>query len=153
MAPKNLQQVLDACPSLDRDRIKQYLAEAGKEFSFTGFSSYFALAKRTLQLAARDGHLEPMPAADRDSLLSEPDGIIIRELSSLIREVPDFPSAWRFVRRDWTFSPQFQSVIGAQINSDDPVSGPRMQRLLAIANGVPIALDAKQVPLEYRRER
>lgn len=97
--------------------------------------------------------MEPMSVADRDSLLSEPDGIIVRELSSLIRDVPDFPSAWRFVRRDWSFSPQFQSVIGAQISHDDPVSGPRMQRMLAIANGVPIALSAKQVPLEYRRER
>lgn len=153
MAPKNLQQLLAACPTLDRPRLMQYLAEAGKEFSFTGFSSYFALAKRTLQLAARDGHLDPLPEDARAELLSEPDGIIVRELSSLIREVPDFPSAWRFVRRDWSFSAKFQSVIGELIDPDDPVSGPRMQRLLAIANGVPIDRDAKQVPLQFRRER
>jgi hypothetical protein len=155
MPPKNLQQLLAAChPSgLDRERLKQHLCEAGKEFSFTGFSTYFALAKRTLQLVARDGYMSAMEPADRESVLSEPSGIIVREISSMIREVPDFPSAWRFVRRSWEFSEQFQSVIGPMINPDDPVSGPRMQRLLAIANGVPIHLDAKHVPVEFRRER
>lgn len=153
MTTTHLKQLLDTSGTLTRERLGQYLAEAGKEFSFTGFSSYFALAKRTLQLAARDGHMDALAPADRDALLAEPNSVIIREISSMIREVPDFPSAWRFVRRDWTFSPQFQSVIGALIDPDDPVSGPRMQRLLAIANGVPITTDAKQIPLEFRRER
>jgi hypothetical protein len=55
--------------------------------------------------------------------------------------------------RDPQDSPQFQSVIGARIDPDDPVSGPALQRLLAIANGAPVPEDATHVPLELRRER
>lgn len=153
MPINNLTQLRTLAPELTPERLSSYLVEAGKEFSFTGFSTYFAVAKRTLQLTSRDGLLEGLEAEERNQLLSEPDGLIVREISSLLGEAESFPSAWRFVRRDWTFSPQFRSLLGAVIDPDNPVSGPLMQRYIARACGVPIPLDATHVPLEFRRER
>lgn len=153
MATKNLTRLLSQCPELERERLKGYLIEAAKEFSFTGFSSYFALAKRTLQLVHRDHHLDGLEAADRAELLSEPDGLLVREIASLIPEAHEFPSAWRFVRRTWEFSPQFRSSLGVIVDPDNPMGGPAMQRHIARACGVMVPLDASRVPLEYRRER
>jgi hypothetical protein len=151
MAVTNLSQITTPLTGLTLERLQGYLIEAGKEFSFTGFSTYFALAKRTLQLSDRDGHFDGLAADDREQMLSEPDGLLIRGILGMIPQTPDFPSAWRFVRRDWAFSDRFRSIVASELGST--LSGGRLQRLLAISAGVPIGLDDELVPLPYRRER
>lgn len=133
----------------------RYMAEASKEFSFTGFSSYFALVRRTFQLM---GHDEPqllvdLSEEDRIELLGEPSGLLTREVAGLLPEAKEVVCAWRFVRRDWTFSKQFRSEIGVVIDPENPMNGPLLQKHLARVCGVRIPLDARKVPLEFRRER
>jgi hypothetical protein len=152
VAIDRLSQLTEPATALTIERLQGYLVEAGKEFSFTGFSSYSALARRTLQLADRDDRLDGLPADDRDRALSTPDGTLVREIVGLIPRTEDFPCAWRFVRRDWTFGTEFRSLLGDLID-DEGIDGARLQRLIAIACGVPIDPGAEVVPHAYRRER
>jgi hypothetical protein len=147
----DLAEITEPATGLTRRLLAGYMVEAGKEFSFTGFSTYAVLARRTLQLADRDAWFDGLDPADREGLLAEPAGSLVRGIVGLVAEAPDFPGAWRFVRRDWTFSPAFRSVVGHRMREE--VDGARLQHLIAIACGVPIGEHDDVVPPALRRER